>query len=71
MNTFNWVCTISVIVAAIGAINWLLTVMKNNLVEKIFGVDTKATKAVYVLVGLCGIVALGCKVLWLTGRSGF
>lgn len=57
------------IVAAIGAINWLLTVYKFNLVEKLFGVDTTLTKGTYVLVGICGIVTLVVQGMRLANKN--
>ena len=55
----SWYEKTALVLAAIGAINWLLTVMGFNAVEVLIGswAPWLAT-IVYVVVGLCGIWAL-------------
>ena len=63
-------CKIFTLLAAIGAINWgLVTLLNLNLVTKLLGEGTTLTKAVYILVGVSGVILLvscagmcpGCK----------
>lgn len=46
------------VLASIGAINWLLVAFGWNLVEALLGVDTILTNAVYIIVGISGILLL-------------
>lgn len=56
LNTWEWVALVLIIV---GALNWgLIGLFGYNLVEVIFGLNTLATKLVYVLVGLAGAYEL-------------
>lgn len=64
MNTLHLICLISAILAAVGAINWLLTAWGFNLVEKLTGNSETLNKIVYTLVGLAGIATLVCQVKW-------
>jgi uncharacterized membrane protein YuzA (DUF378 family) len=61
-------CKVALVIAAIGAINWYLSTMDYNLVNKFLG-DNKQTKITttsdlekfaYLLVGLSGVVLLWC-----------
>ncbi len=53
------ICKIAVILAAVGAINWLLVAFFNvNLITKILGDMTTGAKAVYALVGISGLLLL-------------
>ena len=52
-------CKVVGAIAIIGALNWGLVGIANvNLVEQIFGSGTGATRIVYSLVGLSGIMLL-------------
>jgi uncharacterized membrane protein YuzA (DUF378 family) len=52
-------CKIVGIIAIIGALNWgWIGLTGNNMVEQIFGAGTTLTKAIYILVGLSGIMLL-------------
>jgi uncharacterized protein len=60
-----WIAAISLILAVIGAINWALVGLFDfNLVTAIFGVNTAATRTVYVIVGLAGLAILILSPLW-------
>ena len=53
------ICKIVVLLAGIGALNWLLVALFHlNLVTKFLGDMTTAAKAVYTLVGVAGIILL-------------
>ena len=53
------VCKIAVFLAGIGALNWLLLALfKVDLVASTLGGMTTASKVVYILVGLAGILLL-------------
>lgn len=53
------VCVIAATLAAIGAVNWgLVGVLHFDLVAKIFGDMTVASRAVYALVGVSGLILL-------------
>lgn len=52
-------CKIVALLAGIGAVNWLLVALFNfNLVAAILGDMTMPAKAVYTLVGICGVITL-------------
>lgn len=51
-------CKVAVVLAAIGAINWLLVAVFNfDLVAAILGMST-AAKVVYILIGVAGVISL-------------
>lgn len=55
------------VVAAIGAINWLLVAQADfNLVEALTGKGTDMTKIVYTLVGICGIISIVSHYMWVS-----
>ena len=54
------------VIAAIGAINWLLVSQGFNLVENITGKGTEATNVVYMVVGICGFISLVSHYLWIS-----
>jgi len=64
MNLTHLVCLICAILASVGAINWLAVAYGYNLVESLTGKGTDLTKLVYVLVGVAGVITLGCQVKW-------
>lgn len=55
---------VSVVVAAIGAINWYTSVLGTNVVSAILGVEqhkvamTKTEKFIYLIVGIAGVIVL-------------
>lgn len=55
---------VSVVVAAIGAINWYTSVLGTNVVSAILGVKqykvamTKTEKFIYLIVGIAGVIVL-------------
>ena len=52
-------CKVFTLLAAIGAINWALVAFLNmNLVERLAGIGTTASKVVYGLVGLSGVMLI-------------
>lgn len=53
----SWYDKLFLTLAAIGAINWGLTALKFNLVEKIFSTGTLAN-VIYYIIALCGIYAI-------------
>jgi|688.fasta_scaffold2306824_1 uncharacterized membrane protein YuzA (DUF378 family) len=55
--TKNQLCVLQIIVA-IGAINWGLSAMKYNIVEKIFANDYEMQKYTYYAIALAGVVIL-------------
>lgn len=65
MHSQHILASVVTIIACIGAINWLLTSMKYNVVEKALKKDSSATKAVYAIIGICGILALFFQVKWI------
>lgn len=51
---------ILLVITIIGAINWgLIGIFNLDLVMYLFGSGTFLTKAVYTLVGICGLVNIG------------
>ena len=53
------VCKVAVLLAGIGALNWLLVAFFNlNLVTRLLGDMTAASKVVYALVGVSGLLLL-------------
>jgi len=58
VTKMSWYDKLFLTLAAIGAINWGLTALKFNLVEKIFGLGSTLTNVVYYIVALCGIYAI-------------
>ncbi len=51
---------ISLVVTIIGAVNWgLIGLLDIDLVAMLFGTATFLTKAVYTLVGICGLINIG------------
>lgn len=53
------ICKITGILVIIGALNWgLVGALQLNLVDQIFGAGSGLSRAIYVLVGLAGIVKL-------------
>ena len=57
MQTFQ---KIALIFTIIGAINWgLIGLFDFNLVNAIFGTMEVIEKAIYVIVGICGIINIG------------
>lgn len=56
MKILNYIVLTLVI---IGAINWLLVgAFEFNLVDFLFGASSAISRIIYVLVGICGIVAI-------------
>ena len=53
----SWYVKTALVLANIGAINWGLSAMNFNLVEKLLGVGT-VTSVVYYLIALCGLFGL-------------
>jgi uncharacterized membrane protein YuzA (DUF378 family) len=58
MSIHNQIYLIAIILAAIGAINWALTLHGINVVEKIAMGNQVVEKVVYYLVGLSGAIVL-------------
>jgi len=67
-KTQDMICKAALIIAAIGSINWYLSTMDYNLINRFLG-DNKNTKVAttsdlekfaYLLVGLSGVVLLWC-----------
>ena len=53
------VCKLIGLLVGVGALNWgLVTLFDFNLVTRLLGDGTMATKAVYVVVGLAGLMKL-------------
>lgn len=51
--------TIALIVSVIGCVNWgLVGLFDFNLVSFLFGTGSLITRAIYILVGICGIYEL-------------
>lgn len=53
------ICKVSVVIAAIGAINWYTTSMGANLVAMVAG-SSKVERIIYLLVGIAGVIVLYC-----------
>lgn len=54
-----FVCKLVGLLAGVGALNWgLVTLFDFNLVTKLLGDGTTGAKAVYVVVGLAGLMTL-------------
>jgi uncharacterized membrane protein YuzA (DUF378 family) len=55
---------VSVVIAAIGAVNWYTSIMGTNVVGSVLGVEqhkvpmTKTEKFVYLIVGIAGVIVL-------------
>jgi uncharacterized membrane protein YuzA (DUF378 family) len=58
-ENMTMLCKVSVVLAAIGAINWYTTSMGANLVAMVSG-STKVERFIYLLVGIAGVVVLYC-----------
>ncbi len=57
MNTLQKICLIFTI---LGALNWgLVALLDLNLVTSIFGTDTMVSNAIYLLIGLAGLINIG------------
>ena len=53
------ICKIVGLLTAIGALNWgLLALFQLDLVTKVFGGMTTASKVVYIVIGVCGLITL-------------
>jgi uncharacterized protein len=53
------VCKLATLLAGLGALNWgLLALFQLDLVASAFGGMTTASKAVYVIIGVAGVVKL-------------
>lgn len=53
------VCKIVALLAGLGALNWGLVALFNvNLVEKVFGVMSTASRIVYGVIGVSGLLLL-------------
>jgi uncharacterized protein len=53
------VCMIVQLLAGIGALNWgVIALMNKDLVTTVLGVGTAASKVVYILVGVAGLITL-------------
>ncbi len=51
---------ILLVVTIVGAINWgLIGLLDFDLVAYLFGTSTLLTKAIYTIVGICGLVNIG------------
>ena len=58
-ENMSMLCKVSVVLAAIGAINWYTTSMGTNLVAHISG-SSKVERFIYLLVGISGVIVLYC-----------
>jgi uncharacterized membrane protein YuzA (DUF378 family) len=58
-ENMHMLCKVSVVLAAIGAINWYAASMGNNLVAMVAG-SSKVERFIYLLVGIAGVVVLYC-----------
>ncbi len=58
-ENMSMLCKVSVVLAAIGAINWYTTLMGTNLVAHISG-SSKVERFIYLLVGISGVIVLYC-----------
>jgi len=56
----KWYQKTALVLAAIGAINWGLTVLGWNAVDKLIGswAGATVTMIIYIIVALCGVYAL-------------
>lgn len=55
----KWIFLISMIFVIVGALNWLTIGAFNfNMVEKVLGVRSPASRAVYVIVGICALAIM-------------
>ncbi|PIN91328.1 DUF378 domain-containing protein [Candidatus Pacearchaeota archaeon CG10_big_fil_rev_8_21_14_0_10_32_14] len=54
----TWYEKIALVVVAIGAINWGLTALDWNVVEKLLGSWPMVVKIVYYIIALCGLYAI-------------
>ena len=58
------VCKIATLLAGLGALNWgLLALFQLDLVTKIFGGMTTASKVVYIVIGVAGLMKLASLVV--------
>ena len=57
-NVYN----ILVVIVAIGALNWLLYDNGKDLVTMVSGNNAQVSSMIYKVIGLCGLVVLGCLV---------
>jgi uncharacterized membrane protein YuzA (DUF378 family) len=54
-----FVCKIATLLAGLGALNWgLLALFQLDLVTKIFGGMTTASRVVYIVIGVAGLMKL-------------
>ena len=58
-ENMQMICKVSVVIAAIGAINWYTTSMGANLVAMVAG-SSKVERFIYLLVGIAGVIVLYC-----------
>jgi uncharacterized membrane protein YuzA (DUF378 family) len=58
-ENMQMICKVSVVVAAIGAINWYTTSMGANLVAMVAG-SSKVERFIYLLVGIACVIVLYC-----------
>jgi|UniRef100_A0A6C0HE17 uncharacterized membrane protein YuzA (DUF378 family) len=58
-ENMSMLCKVSVVLAAIGAINWYTASMGTNLVAMVAG-SSKVERFIYLLVGIAGVVVLYC-----------
>ena len=53
------VCKLATLLAGLGALNWgLLALFQLDLVTKVFGGMTTASKVVYIVIGVAGLMKL-------------
>ena len=65
MRGLHW---IALVLAIIGAINWgLVGFFDFNLVSAIFGVETAASRIIYALVGIAGLVLIATSATFAGG----
>lgn len=60
MKTGNcFICKLVTLLAGLGALNWgLLALFQLDLVTKVFGGMTTASKVVYIVIGIAGLIKL-------------
>jgi uncharacterized membrane protein YuzA (DUF378 family) len=58
-ENMQMICKVSVVIAAIGAINWYTASMGANLVAMVAG-SSKVERFIYLLVGIAGVIVLYC-----------
>jgi uncharacterized membrane protein YuzA (DUF378 family) len=58
MIDYQTILLISVIISAIGAINWLTTANGYNVVDSITGSDKSTSTIIYDIIGVAGIIVL-------------